>query len=142
MKSYQVQRDIAAQPDAVWAVLTDAERLASGDTGVLKIEGVIGGGKKIVVWSEVQPKRGFPATVTEFVPGRSMKWTGGLPLGLFKGERRFELSEIPTGTRFSMREDFSGPLLGLIGRSMPDLQPSFEKFADGLVAVATGSHHE
>jgi hypothetical protein len=31
-----------------------------------------------------------------------------------------------------MREEFTGPLLGLIGRSIPDLQPSFTQFAHGL----------
>lgn len=31
-----------------------------------------------------------------------------------------------------MREEYSGPLLALIWRSMPDLQPSFDAFAAGL----------
>jgi hypothetical protein len=31
-----------------------------------------------------------------------------------------------------MREEYSGPMLGLIWRSMPDLQPSFDQFAAGL----------
>jgi hypothetical protein len=39
-----------------------------------------------------------------------------------------------------MREEFTGPLLPLIGRSIPDLQPSFDKFANGLKKrVETGS---
>jgi len=39
-------------------------------------------------------------------------------------------------TRFTMREAFTGPLLPLMRRSMPDLQPSFEHFAAGLKARA------
>jgi hypothetical protein len=35
-----------------------------------------------------------------------------------------------------MREEYSGPMLPLIWRSMPDLQPSFDKFAAGLKARA------
>jgi hypothetical protein len=31
-----------------------------------------------------------------------------------------------------MRERFSGPLLPLIGRSIPDMGPSFDQFARGL----------
>ena len=31
-----------------------------------------------------------------------------------------------------MHERYSGPLLPLIGRSIPDLGPSFEQFAGGL----------
>jgi hypothetical protein len=38
-----------------------------------------------------------------------------------------------------MREEFSGPMLPLIWRSMPDMQPSFEKFATGLKARAEQS---
>jgi hypothetical protein len=33
---------------------------------------------------------------------------------------------------FHMREEYTGPLLGLIWRSMPDLGPSFDRFANGL----------
>jgi hypothetical protein len=31
-----------------------------------------------------------------------------------------------------MREEYTGPLVRLIWRSMPDLGPSFRQFADGL----------
>jgi hypothetical protein len=31
-----------------------------------------------------------------------------------------------------MREEYSGPLLGLIWKSIPDLGPPFDQFADGL----------
>jgi polyketide cyclase/dehydrase/lipid transport protein len=42
---------------------------------------------------------------------------------------------LPRGTgttKFAMREEYTGPLLPLIWKSMPDLGPSFEKFAKGL----------
>ena len=41
-------------------------------------------------------------------------------------------------TRFTMREEYSGPLLPLIWRSMPDLGPSFRQFASGLKQRAEG----
>jgi hypothetical protein len=60
-----------------------------------------------------------------------------MPMGLFRGVRTFTLSPDPDGvTRFRMREEYTGPLLGLIWRSMPDLGPSFEQFALGLKAEA------
>jgi hypothetical protein len=65
-----------------------------------------------------------------------MAWTGGMPLGLMKGVRTFTLTPADGATRFTMREEFSGPMLPLIWRSMPDMQPSFEKFAAGLKARA------
>ena len=50
--------------------------------------------------------------------------------------RTFRLASDAGGTRFTMREEYSGPLLPLIWRSMPDLGPSFEQFASGLKARA------
>jgi hypothetical protein len=37
-------------------------------------------------------------------------------------------------TDFAVREEYSGPLLPMIWRSMPDLGPSFAQFANGLKA--------
>jgi hypothetical protein len=62
-----------------------------------------------------------------------MTWEGGMPVGLFKGVRTFTLSPQADGaTRFTMREEYTGPFLPLIWRSMPDLGPSFQQFATGL----------
>ena len=73
--------------------------------------------------------------VTEFQPGHGMTWSGGMPLGVFKGVRTFALEPADGGaTRFRMREEYTGPLLPLIWRTMPDLGPSFEQFARGLKA--------
>ena len=56
-----------------------------------------------------------------------------MPLGLFKGVRTFTLTPRgDDGTDFKLREEYSGPMLGLIWKSMPDLGPSFDKFARGL----------
>ena len=74
--------------------------------------------------------------VTEFAPGERMTWSGGMPLGLFKGVRTFRLAPENGATRFTMREEYTGPMLPLIWRSMPDLGPSFEQFARGLKARA------
>jgi len=60
-------------------------------------------------------------------------WRGGLPLGLFVGERVFTLTPGSGGAvEFSMRETFTGLLAPLIGRTLPDMQPAFEQFADAL----------
>ena len=56
-----------------------------------------------------------------------------MPLGLFRGVRTFEVSPDGTGgTALRVREEYTGPLLMLVGRSMPDLGPSFDRFATGL----------
>jgi hypothetical protein len=133
MKAYEATATIVADPDTVWAILTDGRGYTTWDSGVDRLEGSIVPGGKVKVTSSANPDRAFPVTVTEFKPSRSMTWSGGMPLGLFRGVRTFTL--VPDGdrlTRFTVREEYSGPLLPLIWRSMPDLAPSFEQFASGL----------
>jgi hypothetical protein len=76
--------------------------------------------------------------VTELVPPERMVWASGMPLGLFRGVRTYSLAPAVggVGTDFAMTEVYTGALAGLIGRSIPDLGPSFEAFADALKAAA------
>ena len=136
MEHYEATTLIGASPEAIWAILTDAPAYAAWDSGVVRVEGTIAPQEKIKVVSEANPKRAFPVKVTEFAPGERMVWSGGMPLGLFKGVRTFRLQPEDGATRFTMREEYTGPMLPLIWRSMPDLQPSFEQFAHGLKARA------
>jgi hypothetical protein len=136
VKHYESSATIAAPPEAVWPILTDASEYPSWNPAVVEIEGRIAPGEKIKVKSTADPKRAFPVKVSEFQePGR-MVWRGGMPLGLFKGVRTFELAARNGGTEFRMREEYTGPMLPLIWRSMPDLQPSFDEFAAALKARA------
>jgi hypothetical protein len=132
MKSYEVTSLIEASPAAIWAVLADAAGYPSWDSGVERVDGEVAHGEKISVYSKVSPGRAFPVTVTVLRPYEQMVWSGGMPLGLFRGERTFTLTPDGGATRFTMREEFSGLLLALIWKSMPDLGPSFQQFADGL----------
>jgi hypothetical protein len=131
-KHYEASATIAAGPEPIWALLTDAAGYPTWDSGVEAVEGTIALGQRIKVRSSANPGRAFPVRVTELEPQRLMTWTGGMPPGLFKGVRTFTLTPSGDHTEFVMREDYTGPLLGLIWRSMPDLQPSFDQFAAGL----------
>lgn len=87
----------------------------------------------MTVYTTLNPERAFPVKVSEFVPCERMVWTGGLLLGLFQGERTYELTQQPDGSvEFAMQERYRGLLAPLIVRSLPDLQPSFEAFAAAL----------
>jgi hypothetical protein len=136
MRHYESSAVIDARAEAVWAILTDAPAYAEWDSGVVRVEGTIAPREKIKVISEANPKRAFPVQVKEFSPAERMVWSGGMPLGLFRGVRTFTLTPESASTRFAMREEYSGPMLPLIWRSMPDLQPSFDRFARGLKARA------
>lgn len=132
MKQYESTATIAATPAQVWAVLADAGSWPSWDSGVAGVEGRVAPGERVKISSEAAPGRAFPVKVTGFEPGRRMEFTGGMPLGLFRGVRTYTLTPDGSGTVFRLREEYTGPLLGLIWRSMPDLQPSFDQFAAGL----------
>jgi len=132
---FEANADIHASADRVWSILTDAPGYPTWGSGVTKVEGAIADGEKITVHSEVAAGRSFPVKVA-MRPPNEMTWTGGMPLGLFTGVRTFRLSPTEGGTQVTMREEYSGPLVGLLGRSIPDLQPSFNRFVDGLKARA------
>ena len=132
MKTYETSKEISATAERVWSVLTDDLRSDPKPFGILRIEGDLATGQRFKLWSEVDPKRAFALTVTVFEKPRKMVWRGGMPFGLFVGTRTFKLSEANGMTTFNMQEVFSGPLSGLITKSIPDLTPSFEKFANTL----------
>jgi hypothetical protein len=133
MKYYESTAHIDAPPASVWSVLMDGANYPRWDSGVESVEGTIADGGRIKVRSELSPGRSFPVKVQRSKDGSSMTWSGGMPLGLFRGVRTFTVnSTTGTETDFRMREEYSGPLLRLIWKSMPDLGPSFEQFARGL----------
>ena len=132
MKFYEARASIGADPTTIWSILTDAPGYARWDNGVVRVEGTIAPGETIKVVSEANPDRTFPVKVSGWKPGSHMQWSGGMPLGLFRGVRTFTLTPAGDGrTDFTVREEYSGPLLGMMWRSMPDLGPSFVKFAEG-----------
>jgi hypothetical protein len=133
MRYYEAASTIDASPEAVWAVLSDGAAWPTWDSGVDAVEGTIATGATIKIRSQAAPGRAFPVTVTRFEPPAHLRFSGGMPLRLFRGVRTYEAALDEGGrTRFRMREEYTGPLLPLIWRSMPDLGPSFERFARGL----------
>jgi len=137
MKEYRASTFINASPDTIWAILTDGSKYPEWDPVAERIEGKIAPGETVKAFTKLAPGRAFPAKVTEFQPGRKMTWTGGMPLGLFKGVRTFTL--IPQGdgsVEFILRETFSGPMLLLIGGTIPDMTEPFQGFVAGLKARA------
>ncbi len=135
-KRYHVSRSIDAPARTIWELLSDASTYADWNPAVVSIEGPIATGETIKLVSVVDPRRTFTLKVAEMQPPRRMVWTDGMPLGLFKGVRTYVLEERGTSTAFSMTEEFSGPLSGLITKMIPDMTDSFDQFANGLKAAA------
>lgn len=136
MQFTETEINISAPIDRVWQVLTQEMPKAPVPFGILRIEGTIAENARIKLWSEVTPKRAFVLRVVGLDAPRKMIWRGGMPLGLFTGQRVFALTPNANGCVFHMREDFTGLLSGMITKSMPDLTPSFVKFANTLKSMA------
>jgi hypothetical protein len=139
MKQFEASARIEASPETVWSILADVGSYPEWDPSCERIEGALELGGRLRAFSKLSPGRAFPLRVTELEPPRRMVWSGGMPLGLFRGVRTFTATEAPGGaTDFSLREVFSGPMLALIGRSIPDMTDAFEGFCAGLKQRAEG----
>lgn len=138
MRFYESESHVDAEPAEVWSVLVDAASWPSWDSGVESVDGTVALGNQITIRSAVAPGRSFPVTVSTFEPPHRLVFTGGMPLGLFRGVRTYTLTAENGGTRFRMREEYTGPMLPMIWKSMPDLQPSFDRFAAGIAARRVG----
>lgn len=136
--AWTVEVDIVAPAATVWALLTDAEGFPRWNSTVTRIDGRIAEGERLRLHVP-GTERTFTPTVTDVVPLERMSWIGGIA-PLFKGVRRFTLTVSKEGaTKFSMAERFSGLMVPLAARAMPDLGPVFERFALDLKREAEGN---
>lgn len=136
-RSYRASRPIDAPASTVWALLTNAASYSDWNHAVVSIEGPIREGNTIKLVSVVNPKRTFELRVTQMTAPSKMVWADGMPFGLFKGERTYTITDLGSERcEFTMLEEFTGPLAGLITKAIPDLTDSFNTFADDLKAAA------
>jgi hypothetical protein len=137
MPTFEATAAVAAPPSSVWNTLLDTARWPSWDPGLASVTGQLApdGRLEIRVRATSRP---FRLKVASWQPQQEIVLTGGMPLGLFTGTRAYRLTPDGAGTSVTVRETYSGPLAGLIGRSVPDLQPSFDAFVAGLRADAEG----
>lgn len=132
MEFYEAKTTIKAAPEAVWKVLVDGASWSSWDSGVNSVAGTIAPGNKVTVKAAVGGDRAFPVKVVTFDAPRKLVFSGGMPLGLFRGVRTYTLTAEGATTLFHMREEYTGAMLGAIWKSIPDLGPSFQQFVNGL----------
>lgn len=139
MKKYSASTTINASPQAVWANLSDASGYPNWDLSMDHIEGKFGPGETVKFFTKLS-SQAFPVKVTAFEPNRKMVLTGGMPFGLFKSERTHTLTPGKDDTTtFQTEEIFSGLLLPVFGRNIPDLTENFKNFAAALKRKAEKS---
>jgi hypothetical protein len=139
MRSFEAAARIDASPDQVWALLVDVGGWRDWNSGVDRVEGRVALGERLTLYATMIRSRPFVVTVTEIRPREAMRWRGGLPFGLAVIERTYRLDEQDDGgTLLTVREDHTGPLAAVLGRTTPDLNPSFRQFCEGLKALVEG----
>jgi uncharacterized protein YndB with AHSA1/START domain len=132
MEFYEASTTIAASPEAIWNVLVDGAAWPTWDSGVNAVLGTIAPDNKITIKAAVGGDRAFPVKVVTFDAPTTLVFSGGMPLGLFRGVRTYSLTPEGATTLFHMREEYTGAMLRAIWKSIPDLGPSLQQFANGL----------
>lgn len=111
---------IDAPASVVWGLLTDAASYAEWNDAVVRLDGPIAEGETIELVSIASPKRTFKLRVSEMREPFRMVWPDGMPLGLFKGERTYDIADLDGDrSQFSMVEEFTGPLAPLVTKPSP-----------------------
>ena len=136
MKTIAETIDIAAPPEAVWAVLTDLDAYPQWNPFIREASGQVEVGSQLVL--RMFPVDGRPMTFRPTVlaaePGVELRWIGRFILPkVFDGEHRFALtSSDDGGTRVEQSERFSGILVPLTGKLIARTQASFRALNEAL----------
>ncbi len=129
---YAIGINIKSHPDKIWSLLTNAKDFPRWNSTVKNIDGTISLGEKIQLRSTIAPKRIFKLKVSECIPEQTMVWRDG-SAPMFQGVRTYRLKPKSDGsTDFLMHEMFSGLMLPMIAKSLPDFGPTFETYAQDL----------
>ncbi len=127
MKTWSAKINITASSAIIWAILTDASRYPeSGPVGRSNRGDNRARGANYRLY-ETQPQS-CVSCHSDRVCSRAPNDNGRVDCrsGLFKGVRTFTLSPQDDGsTDVAVSEDFSGPLLPLFARSLPDMTPAY-----------------
>jgi len=127
----RLEVNIRAGAPVIWRILTDAQDFPRWNSTITRIEGDIREGRRLRLHVP-GTERTFTPRVSGLTPNQRMTWTGGVA-PLFTGVRAFVLRPRSDGsTDFVMDERFSGAMLPLIARALPDFRPVFARFASDL----------
>ena len=133
--------EIAAPPERVWSVLTDAAKYPEWNPFIVSMQGDIQPGATLT--NEMRPQAGSPMTFRPVVlraePDRELRWLGtlGFPR-IFDGENYFLLNPSPEGTRLVHGERFRGIALWVIDPEQ--FRADFEALNAALKARAEGAN--
>lgn len=140
MTVYGAKCEINAPTVKVWDLITTKQFFLDHDPTVGEFRGEIARDAKIQIARPDQPGNLLSINVEVFEENQRMVWAGELPLGTFRSERIFKLTDHGDGTTtFDMKATFKGPLAGAIVKTFPDLTEPFREFALALKRAAEKS---
>jgi hypothetical protein len=119
---------IAAQPQAVWAILTDFGSYQSWNPFIVQAQGTASVGQRLALTMlrNGQAAMRFKPTVTVAEPGLTLEWLGRVVVpGLFDGRHRFDLKPVAGGTAVVQSEVFSGLAVRFANGLAEDTTQSF-----------------
>jgi len=139
MRGFTTRAKIRATPESVWSLLSQAASYPRWNPEIVKIDGQIALGQKIAAHVNLGGGviRRVTVRVTELEPPHRMVWIGGLPLGLFVGQRTFTLTPLESGlVEFVMELQFRGLFAAPIAKSLGNRQPDIDALAQALKKYA------
>jgi hypothetical protein len=128
--------DIQAEPERVWEVLTDLAAYPEWNPFIVRAEGVVDPGGRLILTMQPMGGRGTtlrPRLVAVDI-NRELRWRGklGLP-GLMDAEHTFLLQPQAGGTRLIHQETFRGVLVPFVAGTLDrNTLPAFVAMNEAL----------
>lgn len=131
MALVESQQLINARGSTVWDIITDSANLPVWNSGIAAVSGEIRNGGTVRIRTR-QGNMRFLRVRVEQIPGEVMTWTRTVLPGLGAAVRTFVLSDHSGMTLLVVRDEFKGPLGGLIRFSFSSTQRDLEEFVDAV----------
>lgn len=135
MRTISASVDIAASPQAVWAVLADLDSYCEWNPFIQSASGQVAEGATLTL--RMVPSQGramtFRPRVLVAEPGVMLRWIGRLIVpGIFDGTHQFALEDLGGQTRVTQSETFGGILIPFTGKTITQTETEFNKLNQAL----------
>lgn len=135
MRTISASVDIAASPQAVWAVLADLDSYGEWNPFIQSASGQLAEGATLTL--RLVPSHGramtFRPRVLVAEPGVMLRWIGRLIIpGIFDGTHQFALADVGGHTRVTQSETFRGILIPFTGKTIAQTETEFNKLNQAL----------
>lgn len=128
---YHIEAMLETDVGNLWELLTNKDKLLRWDSMLLELDGSIAPLQKIKLKSKMDPSRSFSLKISDFELKKRMVWESGM-LPFFKGVRTYQMNSVENGTHFIMHEKFSGLMLPMMRKMLPDCELLFGTYVKDL----------